>query len=174
MAIVDDLLEQATYLATRESKGRPRQASLRRAISAAYYALFHEVVDTVAGSVLSGADSQGPIGARLRRTVTHGAVKTAAQWFLSRQFPPVLAVMRGATSGPPQPLVDVCRRLVELQEERHTADYDLAQSLTRADTLRLVSDAANAVSLLRTLGPSPDRTIFLLGCLLGDRLTKNQ
>jgi len=40
MAFHDDLLEQAHHLANREPK-RPKQASLRRAVSSAYYALFH-------------------------------------------------------------------------------------------------------------------------------------
>jgi len=40
MAFPNDLLEQAKHLAIREKK-RPRQASLRRAVSTAYYALFH-------------------------------------------------------------------------------------------------------------------------------------
>ena len=43
MALSNDLLEQALHLATRESK-RPRQASLRRAISSAYYGLFHLLI----------------------------------------------------------------------------------------------------------------------------------
>jgi hypothetical protein len=43
MAFVDDLLEQAQHLANRERK-EPRQASLRRAISTAYYALFHLLI----------------------------------------------------------------------------------------------------------------------------------
>jgi uncharacterized protein (UPF0332 family) len=38
-----DLLEQAKHLANREKK-RPRQASLRRAVSTVYYALFHLLV----------------------------------------------------------------------------------------------------------------------------------
>ena len=38
-----DLLAQARLLATKESS-RPKQASLRHAISAAYYALFHLLV----------------------------------------------------------------------------------------------------------------------------------
>jgi uncharacterized protein (UPF0332 family) len=37
------LLEQAKHLANREKK-RPRQASLRRAVSTAYYALFHLLI----------------------------------------------------------------------------------------------------------------------------------
>ena len=40
MPFPNDLLEQARHLANREPK-RPKQASLRRAVSAAYYALFH-------------------------------------------------------------------------------------------------------------------------------------
>ncbi len=44
MSLHDDLLEQAKHLANREPR-RPKQASLRRAISAAYYALFHLLVD---------------------------------------------------------------------------------------------------------------------------------
>jgi hypothetical protein len=38
MSFADDLLEQAYHLANRESK-KPKQASLRRAVSTAYYAL---------------------------------------------------------------------------------------------------------------------------------------
>ena len=40
MAFAQDLLEQSRHFANREPK-RPRQASLRRAISTAYYALLH-------------------------------------------------------------------------------------------------------------------------------------
>ena len=43
MALADDLLEQAQHLAMRDPK-RPRQASLRRAVSTAYYALFHLLI----------------------------------------------------------------------------------------------------------------------------------
>src|SRR5467141_3575239 len=43
MAYADDLLEQARHLANRERKN-PRQASLRRAVSTAYYALFHLLI----------------------------------------------------------------------------------------------------------------------------------
>ncbi len=48
MAYPDDLLEQAQHLAQREPK-RPKQASLRRAISSAYYALFHLLISEAVG-----------------------------------------------------------------------------------------------------------------------------
>src|SRR5580704_5206468 len=43
MPFPNDLLEQAYHLANREPK-RPKQASLRRAVSTAYYALFHLLI----------------------------------------------------------------------------------------------------------------------------------
>jgi uncharacterized protein (UPF0332 family) len=43
MPLAEHLLEQAQHLANREKK-RPRQASLRRAVSTAYYALFHLLI----------------------------------------------------------------------------------------------------------------------------------
>ena len=44
MAFADDLLEQAYHLANKE-RDSPTQASLRRAVSTAYYALFHLLID---------------------------------------------------------------------------------------------------------------------------------
>src|SRR5580658_10967433 len=46
MPLANDLLEQAYHLARREPK-RPRQASLRRAVSTSYYALFHLLLSHV-------------------------------------------------------------------------------------------------------------------------------
>lgn len=48
MAFADDLLEQAYHLANLDS-GEPKQASLRRAVSTAYYALFHLLIDETVG-----------------------------------------------------------------------------------------------------------------------------
>lgn len=44
MSIHKDLLQQARLLAILDEK-RPKQANLRRAISSAYYALFHYLID---------------------------------------------------------------------------------------------------------------------------------
>jgi hypothetical protein len=43
MALPEDLLEQAQHLVSGE-RTRPRQASLRRALSTAYYSLFHLLI----------------------------------------------------------------------------------------------------------------------------------
>ena len=44
MAFPGDLLEQAKHLSKRERR-KPKQASLRRAVSTAYYALFHLLIE---------------------------------------------------------------------------------------------------------------------------------
>jgi hypothetical protein len=41
VAYHDDLIEHAIFLSDVNSPGDPKQVHLRRAISAAYYALFH-------------------------------------------------------------------------------------------------------------------------------------
>lgn len=57
MPFPDDLLEQAYDLAQKEATD-PKQASLRRAVSTAYYALFHLLVEEAVskwGSSVSAA-----------------------------------------------------------------------------------------------------------------------
>ena len=73
MSLPRDRLAQAKLLATKE-KSRPKQASLRRSVSAAYYALFHLLVDAAAGRLVSGADRQ-PLRECLSRAFDHGVMK---------------------------------------------------------------------------------------------------
>lgn len=175
---VDDLIKQAEQLGVEESRGRPKQASLRRAVSAAYYALFHEIIENAVSSILSNADAAGPIGARLSRTIPHVAVKRASRWVLPTRLggntPGAIELMvADFANTTPAALTDVCRRLVLLQQERTRADYDLSSSFSRADVRRLVGDAKTAISEFRGLPPSDHRTVFLLGCLFGEHLTRN-
>ena len=50
MALADELLDQAIYLASIRP-GQPNEASLRRAVSAAYYALFHLLTAAAASNM---------------------------------------------------------------------------------------------------------------------------
>jgi hypothetical protein len=73
MAFADDLLEQAYHLARRERKN-PIQASLRRAVSTAYYALFHLLIDEAVGNW--AVERQRSV---LARTFDHGRMKRFAK-----------------------------------------------------------------------------------------------
>ena len=59
MTLQRDLLAQARHLATREPK-RPKQASLRRSVSASYYAVFHLLVDNGVRRLVSGGPTASP------------------------------------------------------------------------------------------------------------------
>ena len=73
MAFADDLLEQAHHLARREKK-KPKQASLRRALSTAYYALFHLLIAATAAN-WKRSDQR----ADLARAFSHRKMKSASQ-----------------------------------------------------------------------------------------------
>ncbi len=73
MAFADDLLEQAEFLANRDPLS-PKQASLRRAVSTAYYALFHLLIDEAVGN-WRVARQRGV----LARTFDHGKMKSVCE-----------------------------------------------------------------------------------------------
>ncbi|MFN0012366.1 MAG: hypothetical protein ACKVS8_12065 [Phycisphaerales bacterium] len=181
MALSDDLLAQAGQLARLDGAGRPKQANLRRAVSAAYYALFHEITSMVAAQVVGRANVAAPLGARVSRTVTHANVKKAAQQFTSAaSASPAFQSLRTAMAAPgttaPAPcteLATLCRHVPSLQQARHDADYDLLRRFNREEALRRVDEAIDGVRLVRALPADSDTQVFLLGCLLGDALYKN-
>jgi hypothetical protein len=75
MSLHSELLEQARHLATREHR-RPKQASLRRAVSAAYYALFHLLTDESTRSLISGNGAdRHELRQALRRSFVHADMK---------------------------------------------------------------------------------------------------
>lgn len=178
MPFVDDLLDQARSLAAVDAIGKPKQANLRRAISAAYYALFHETTDKASRAVLGGEVATDALGARVSRVFEHKSVLVASKWFAggSASVPPSIQAARGVrANGAVDPrLVAVCNAVVELQEERHKADYDLWSVFLRLDVNQRIDRAALAIGHLRALSPVEDAHIFLLGCLLGERLKKNE
>lgn len=81
MSLHDDLKKQAWHLATREPK-RPRQASLRRAISSAYYALFHLLIEDSGRFLLSGTNRKH-MRETLARAFAHADMKKAEAFMLS-------------------------------------------------------------------------------------------
>jgi hypothetical protein len=62
---------------------------------------------------------------------------------------------------------------LELQGERHRADYDLSAPFSREEANRRIAEAQSAIDLLRGLAPRGDTLIFFLGCILGETLTRN-
>ena len=144
-SLVAHQLENARALAALD-KGRPRQASLRRAVSTAYYALFQALCETCAAELVGWGkpwESFTPIF----RAVEHGR---AAQTLLQRNL---------ATTPDLQRLGFAFN---ELQSTREWADYNPeprpkldatknASPFTRSEALTLIELAEEAVGILDRL-----------------------
>jgi hypothetical protein len=96
MSLHDDLLIQAQQLAQWDPR-RPKQVNLRRAISSAYYALFHLLSSET--SALFAAERG--LAARINRTLNHGDVRYPIAQARGLQFQVSCRVPDGLTPGKP-------------------------------------------------------------------------
>lgn len=169
MALADDLLGQAHQLATHEPK-RPKQASLRRAVSTAYYALFHLLLDAVAREVVSG-QGQEALRGLVSRSCQHGAMKDFCQTIVKSDGQKLPMPANDLLDRPLSPaLVDVANAFVELQQARHEADYDLSRRIARDDVQELLEVADQAFDSLRSIDKKAlQRRLFLLGLMFHQR-----
>jgi len=158
-----DLLHQARRLATRAPR-RPKQADLRRAVSSAYYALFHLLLDEATKHLLRGR-GQAQYRKGLARAFAHSEMKAASRAVLGGTLP---------VFGPVQVSTDlhtVAEAFVVLQEARHQADYDLTVPFTKTHTLKLVEQAEDAFAAWSQVKRQPLAYLYLLLLLTHSRLT---
>ena len=163
MTLPADLLKQAGFLVGREPK-RPSQASLRRAVSASYYALFHLLVGEATRLMFSGRGraTLRPIVARAFR---HSTMKALARQFATPGGPAKLAPALHAQ--PIQPaLADVAATFQELQQARHEADYDLSRRFTRPEVLLLIDLTQQAFDDWQSVRGTLQADTFLAGLLI--------
>lgn len=167
MSLPRDLLAQARLLAEKEPR-RPKQASLRRAVSAAYYALFHLLVDDATRRLMGRADRAALRGC-LARAFNHAAMKTVARQFAEGGVSPKLSP--GLNGEAPQDeLARIASAFVDLQQQRHEADYDMRRRFTRIEVLSSIDDAERAFLDWRVVRGSAQADTFLVGLLAFDRM----
>jgi hypothetical protein len=162
LALHHDLLEQAGHLAARERQ-KPKQASLRRAVSAAYYALFHLLV-TDGARFLS--PTQPPLlRVRIQRAFNHSDMRNVSRGFAQpNQMPAATSALLTLPLEPA--LVRVVRAFVELQEARHQAEYDLIKTWNRVEVEYHVETASNAFASWQTVRRTPNAAVFAAALLL--------
>lgn len=141
-----DLLELAEHLSQREA-GRPKQVSLRRAVSTAYYAVFHSLAHICAHELI-GDSKPWNVYTPIYRLLDHG---TAKRYF-----------KRSDTAAALSPIGNT---FILLQEARHAADYDPEPSFGRHQVRELCAQARFAVDTLGAL--SPEAKLFLAVGLIG-------
>lgn len=115
-------------------RGRPRQTELRRAISAAYYAMFHTLAACCANQ-LAGATPASRNQAAWRqiyRALEHGYARAQCERAISGKFP---AGIR-----------DFARQFVSMQFERQNADYDPDERYLRLDVMENIQETERIIS----------------------------
>lgn len=159
MSVHRDLLDVASHLARRDRR-RPRQANLRRAVSTAYYAVFHLLTDAVARRLVGGSGKRVDLREASRRALGHGSMKDVAKGFGSGA---PKAMWARALNGPVgQDVQRVANAFVALQEARHRADYDLGTPFTRQETLAAVQLAGEAFAAWERTRSSEQALVFLV------------
>ena len=127
-----DLIETARGL-TELSPRRPSQANLRRALSTAYYAVFHGLAAAVADALMGRGRNDA--WHQAYRALEHGNAKRACQNTQALQeFPPEVK--------------NFAKTFVALQHVRHQADYALDSRYAKSGVLSEIDEAEMAISQL--------------------------
>ena len=137
------LIDTATELALSSGIAPERQEDLRRAVSTAYYALFHALANSNANTLIGTPknDDDNAAWNRTHRALEHGAARNRFQH-----------------TGHMEAFPDIVREFAdtfnELQRERQTADYNPDHIFTLSGALQIIDHARQAI--LRFTGISPE------------------
>ena len=125
-----DLIQTARRL-TESGAAQPTQADLRRAVSTAYYALFH-CLAAAAADLLTGASPGSPEWHQVYRALEHGKARSACrQQAAMRTFPKEIRSFAEAFDA--------------LQKARQQADYALGYQFSKPDVLATINTAEDAI-----------------------------
>ena len=126
----------ARYLAQEMS-----QTALRRAISTAYFAMFHAVLETAADSFIIMAESPFSEFSRqqILRGLGHGQIRKACKHAALKQFSPQIQ--------------NFAKLLVEMQGKRQAADYNPSARFIASDVLSDIDNVEKAIKSLASVSP---------------------
>ena len=137
------LMEIATLL-TLSSRDTPEhQENLRRAVSTAYYAMFHTLANSNADTLIGtppGNTDDAAAWNRTYRALDHGAARNRFRH-------------AGQMALFPNEVREFGDVFIDLQRERNTADYNPDRTFTVSSTLRAIDHARQAI--IRFSGVSP-------------------
>lgn len=156
----DHLLAQASRLASREA-GAPRQVDLRRAISAAYYAVFHKVLTAAADEIVGVGRRSSALYELTYRSIDHGRLRKLCEDAQKMRLPPKIA--RYVTSGQfSSEMQTFAAGLVELHQHRHSADYDPTVRVTMSDAKLAIETARSGITRFNRASADERRAFLFL------------
>jgi hypothetical protein len=163
MDFSEGLLRHASELVgDSQSSNVPQDIRLRRAISASYYALFHQINEDASSLLAPKVSTETKH--RIQRWFNHGEMKIICGRFMAPVLSQPLLDLIGPAVSPD--LQTVARNFVTLQEARHSADYDLSYPVDFAETLGLVVLSIEAKEAWQRVQGSAEANIFMLSLLM--------
>lgn len=148
------------FVGHQSGAGRPKPIWLRRAVSSAYYGLFHYICRETADHLLPNGTLEQRL--RLARSFGHPDLNQACAWIAGRpggansNVQPIVDSLRSS------PIAGVAASFCDLQEARHRADYDHLAPFSKATAIAHVDDAEKAISTLKNAQPSDREAFFSL------------
>ena len=158
MGLAQELLQVAVNLATYEG-AHPTQAALRRAVSTAYYALFHLLIEDAAQRWQGSPEAF----TGLERSFQHGFMKNVSFQFGSKYW----TDWHDINQAVPLAIQNVAKTFVTLQAARHTADYNNHRQWTSVEVETLLNAAQLALDNWFSIRTDPMAGNYLLAMLLG-------
>lgn len=146
MAILnpDHLFDQADKLIAPQA-GRPRQVDIRRAISAAYYAIFHATTTSATDQFVGVTNRSAGRYGLVYRSVDHKWLRELCK---EVQKPTLSSNFRrhAPSEGFGPDLAAFATAVVDLQLKRHAADYDPMVRMNKSDAAFAIATARAALA----------------------------
>jgi hypothetical protein len=133
--LADDLLEDARHLKAR-GDAEKRSSCMRRAISTAYYAVFHLLIEDFVEH-WEFEDQR----ARLARMFNHQKMRDAPFTPRDKKNPTPVEIE----------LVNIITAFGQLQKDRHRADYDLGWNIVETDVADAITLAEDTFAKWRSI-----------------------
>lgn len=169
MAILNPthLLDQSDRLIAPPPAGPPRQVDLRRSMSSAYYALFHHVLTAAADEIVGKSKRATPLYALVYRTINHKTLRELCIAVGKSTLPKKYAAF-APPGGFGANIAAFALACIELQDKRHSADYDPAGRFRTSDAKSVTGVARSAIRRF-DLVEADSRKAFLMLLLFEPR-----
>ncbi len=139
--------------------GRPRQVDLRRAISNAYYCVFHAILTAAADYFVGSSKQNTRQYSLVYRSVDHGSLRSLCTELKSQKLTQKIA-FHAPVGGFDLDTQTLAKFVLELQEKRVAADYDPRTQIKTLDA-RLAVEAARAALRHLDQASAASREAFL-------------
>lgn len=161
MAILnpDHLFEQAEALIS-PGTGRPRQVDVRRAVSAAYYALFHAIITAATDQFIGVTNRDESRYGLVYRSVGHGWLRDLCEEIQKQTLHSKFRRYEPSGSASVSTSLTLRAAVVEPQEKRYAADYDVMVRMNRLDATIAIAQARAALGRFDTASQT-ERLAFL-------------